>query len=643
MEKLANISNMCQSISRLVDENEIKASLLNQKDQIKEEICYLEENKKQVAELLNILFPQGITVDNGFYETLSKIPPCLEFEEPSDRLIGILWGEAYQQVSYSSREIFLNVWIDKEASQFWDYVYALPTFLSNVEVSTVFASNWFLKIGNAVKENLAGGDFFRGVENYAFNFPSAGLTVLDQYVKDGLDDMRLHLAAIILGAVRAKSEKENILKEIVNKRDVEARQNTELRRCYYRSWGTSFRRGRISKNKLGLVLDTAIEGTIEEQNEVFDVVRRCSSGRIEEEFAHFVFQWLNKHVSSELSPDAKYSIADTVYKLRDCQEKNRALIDTAGANKLILSIQPIKKEYANIWEKMEHYLVHRLRENTDSFEKLLKQVADKNPETLIELFIDRKLEYLISEMNRIGISQLIADCIFSTNDVQRRLGNVLLQRIDIETLSDTVMKVKHVSDKELRLALWESIRMLSADGKKTARFLLMMESLVRNTSDNELRDEFENEMVLQAINYPGACLKEWEKIEKPSNLLKRVIVKAGSYFEKQKKLQNSSANSFQFPEYMEATEKAHRNLSQRFLETRDQSLMSQIFPTVDLIYGNLFIPSQGELEKIGEPIPLEELSFQVEIPRLERLQPESMVLRRYEAEWKIQCLQDEEI
>ena len=422
MEKLANISKMCQSISRLVDENEIKASLLNQEGQIKEEIRYLEENKEQVAELLNILFPQGITADYEFYETLSKIPPCLEFEEPSDRLIGILWSEAYQQISSPSREKFLNVWVDKEASQFWDYVCSLPMFLSNVEVSTVLASGWFLKIGNAVKGNLAGGDFFRGVENYAFNFPSAGLTVLDQYIKDGLDDVRLHLAAIILGAVRAKSAKENVLKEIVNKWDVEARQKTELRRCYYRSWGTSFRRGGISINRLSLVLDKAIEGTVEEQNEAFDVVRRCSSGRIEEEFAHFIFQWLSKNVSSELSPDTKYSVADTVYKLRDCQGKNRAFIDTDDANKIILSIQPIEKEYVKIWEKMERYLVHRLRENTDSFGELLKQIADKNPETLIELFINHKLEYLISEMNRIGVPHLIADCIFFQKCHYQKIG-----------------------------------------------------------------------------------------------------------------------------------------------------------------------------------------------------------------------------
>ena len=638
MKKLTIISNMCQSISQSVDENEIKANLLNKKDHIEEEIQYLGQNTEQVSKLLDILFPQDISVGYEFYQILSKILPCLGFDESGYRLMGILWSEAYQRLPSHSRETLLNLWVDKEV-QFWDNLQALPTFLSSVEVPAAFASSWFLKIENIVQGNLAGGDFFRGVENYAFNFPSAGLTIFDQYLKDGLDDVRLHLAAIILGAVRAKSTKENILKETVNKWDVKASQKTELRRCYYRSWEISFRRGEVSKNKLGLVLDKAIEGTIEEQNEAFDVVRRCSSGRMEEEFAHFIFQWLSKNVSSELSPDAKYSVADTVYKLRDLQGKNKALIDTDDANKLILSIQPIEREYINIWEKVERYLVHRLHENTASFGKILKQIADKNPETLIKLFIDNKLEYLISEMNRIGVPQLIADCIFSRSDTIRKLGNILLHKIEIETLSDGM--VKQISDRELRLALWESIRMPFADSKKTTRLLLMIEPLVLSLPDSELRDEFENEMVLQAINYPGACLKEWKEIEKPSDLLKQVIAKAEGYFEKQKKFRDSPANSFQFPEYMEATEKGRQFFSQLFLETRDKSLMSQIVSTVDLIYGNLFILSQGEPGEIGEPMPLEELSFQVEMPRLERIQPESMALRRFEAEQKIRRLQDE--
>ena len=642
MKHLVNILAMCQSISQGIDEDDIKASLSDKKEKLKKEIQYLKKNKKRAAELLHILFLEEIKVSEEFYETLSKIPICLEFEESSYQLMGILWREAYQQVPFDSRESFLDLWMDKETFQFWNCISALPKFLAHVEVPALFASDWFLRIGNAVSGNLAGGSFFRGVENYAFNFPSIGLTVFEQYIKDGLNDTRLHLAAIILGALRAKSKKEQTFKEAVNKWDIKikASRKTELRLCYYRSWRTSFGSGDVSTDELRSVLDIAMEGTVEEQEEAFDVVRRLCLGQIEEEFSCFVLQWLTKHVSPELSPEAKLSVVDMVSRLRDYQGRDKPLIDTADSNKLILGIQPIEKKHIGIWEKIEEYLIKLLDENTDWFGELLKQIAEKNPETLIELFMDNKLEYLVSEINRMGPSQLIVECIFSMSNTYRKLGNVLIQKIDIEILYDEVMKVKQVSDTELRLALWESIRMPFTDSKKTARFLLMMECLVRNASDNELRDEFENEMVLQATNYPGACLKEWKEIEKPSDLLKRVIAKAEGYFEKQKKLQNSPANSFQFPEYMETIEKERRGLSQRFLETRDQSLVSQIFPTVDLIYGDLL--AQGEKGEIGKPRPLEELSFQVEMPRLERLQPESMALRRFEAEQKIRRLQNEE-
>ena len=90
MKHLANILAMCQSISQGVDQDDIKACLRGKKDEIKKEIQYLEKNKKRTAELLNILFPEEIKVSYKFYETLSKIPICLEFEKLSYQLMGIL-------------------------------------------------------------------------------------------------------------------------------------------------------------------------------------------------------------------------------------------------------------------------------------------------------------------------------------------------------------------------------------------------------------------------------------------------------------------------------------------------------------------------------------------------------------------------
>ena len=205
--------------------------------------------------------------------------------------------------------------------------------------------------------------------------------------------------------------------------------------------------------------------------------------------------------------------------------------------------------------------------------------------------------------------------------------------------------MKPTSNIELRLALWEFIRKPLLDGETTAHFLLMLEPLFQNTSDGELLGTFEQEMVLQAINYPGACLEKWKTVEKPSDLLNRVIEKADEYFEKIKKAHNSPINSFQFPDFLEAEEKGYRDLSRKISKgVHDQSLLLQLVTKVNLIYGDHWsTPDKGDQLGLGDPSPLDELSHQIEMPRLEMLMPETMALRRLEASQEIRRLQSEEI
>ena len=645
MKKLTNILEMCQSISQAIDEDKIKENLSSQKDQIQKEIQYLEKNIERADELLDILFAKEIMVSNEFYEILSKISPCLKFDKLSDQLIGILWSKAYQQIPSHSRESFLYMWIDKKTFRFWNYVNALPTFLSNTKIPAGFAPDWFLKIGNAVSGDLAGGGFFRGVENYAFSFPFSGLEVFEYYIREELDDMQLHIAAILLGVLRVKSVKDKSFRSIVGQWDIDLQKNPkiELRVCYYRSWTTSFVKGGTSIEKLRSVLDSALENTTKEQEEAFDIVRRCSMGLIEKEFSHFVIHWLNRHVSSELSPASKLSVVNTVSQLRDYRGRDKPLIDTIDSNKLIIAIQPIEREYTGTWKEIEYYLVCRLHENIDLFGDLLKKISDTNPNTLIELFTNRELNYLNSEMNKVDVSQLIMGFIFSKNDGVRRLGNILFSQIKIEKLPSEEMKL--TSNTELRLALWEFIRNPLLDGEATAHFLLTLEPLFRNISDGGLSDTFEQEMVLQAINYPGACLEKWQTVEKPSDLLKRVIEKADDYFEKLKKSYKSPVNSFQFPDFLEAAEKGYRNFSRQISkDVHDQSLLLQLVTKVDLIYGDHWCTlGQGEESELREPSPLSEFSHQIEMPRLEMITPETMALRRIEALQSTRLLQSEEI
>ena len=115
---------------------------------------------------------------------------------------------------------------------------------------------------------------------------------------------------------------------------------------------------------------------------------------------------------------------------------------------------------------------------------------------------------MISEIGKEDVRGLVTECVFSESDNVRRLGSVLFQRVKIEGLSDEVFKGK--TDSELNAVLWEFVRG-AFDGESTARFFVLFEPLFRNASDRALRDDFEQEMVLQAVNFPGACLEQWRK------------------------------------------------------------------------------------------------------------------------------------
>lgn len=632
MKTLQNLQTLCYSLSQSMDSSEINVKLSRFKDQIEGEIQHIAENKQNVHELLETLFPQGILDNPGFYKSLSNVPNCLEFGDSSYQLLGLLWSQAYRQLPPNRRPGFLDYWVDNDDVQFWNFILALETFLLNVKVPSNLTSKLFLKISNAVRNDLAGGNFYKAIEAYAFSLPSEGLDVFDQYIGAGLDESKLHIAAVILGVIRTKSIEDKSFEEAVNKRDVRLKGSpkTELRLCYLRSWSFAFGRGGVSNEKMSSVLDSAMEGTPAEQDESFAAIHRCLIGQSNEDVLEFALRWLNRYVSSGLSSNAKLSVLRVLSQVQDSRKDGSGGLKTPCTHSLILAIQPIDVGEIGLWKEVESILVNQLRESTRDFNELLIQITERNPKPLIEQFKNREFSYLISEMGKEDVRGLVTECVFSKSDNVRRLGSVLFQRVKIDGLSDEVIKGK--ADSELNAVLWEFVRG-AFDGESAARFLLMLEPLFRNASSSVLRDEFEQEMFLQAVNFPGACLEQWKKFENPSDLLNRVIAKAENYFEQLQSVKDSPAYSFEFPGLREADENGRRDISKNISEgVREKSLFQQLVKRVSLLYGDSWcVLGQGDQRGIGETLPLHDISTVMEIPRLEILAPEMMALRRLEA------------
>lgn len=170
-------------------------------------------------------------------------------------------------------------------------------------------------------------------------------------------------------------------------------------------------------------------------------------------------------------------------------------------------------------------------------------------------------------------------------------------------------------------------------GGSTSSFLLLMLPYAEK-SDNEFKNEFKSEMLLQAVNYPGACLENWKSLKIKSDLLDEVIKSADAYFERLRQVNESPANSFSFSQLAEASEHRRREQSRDLNEqVKQKSVIMNLVSVVNVIYGETwgsFI--EGALQK---PTGFHGISHSQEYPRLEEIDPEWMEIRRLEARMKI--------
>jgi hypothetical protein len=145
----------------------------------------------------------------------------------------------------------------------------------------------------------------------------------------------------------------------------------------------------------------------------------------------------------------------------------------------------------------------------------------------------------------------------------------------------------------------------------------------------ELINEFKQEMLLQAINYPGECLEAWKQINNPSELVRSVLESTEQYFKKMRDISKLSAVSFVFPELERALALGHREFSRKLSEGDNKSAFASIFKTVHVIYGK---QTSTVIEgKLSNPTPFTETSLSTELPRLELIDPEGMTIRRMQA------------
>lgn len=590
---------------------------------------------KDIDKILDIIFPKGVPTDSNFYNLIEEVQYYAGFKPLSTTLAAHLWVNAYHRLSPDNRMLLLQSLLDESTGGFWTAIRLLPEFCSRIELEPTFTTVWFFELTDRVKGDLAGGDVFKAVGKYAFHFPESGLKVFKKYVSEGLDELKLSLAAILLGTVRSRASQGYIAKESIKKWDdqLQNNPNTTLRLCYHRSLIASFELGTISIKELDVKLSKMLDGVREEIGEAFNTAYRCLLGKLSDNnFVGYAINWFSKNASGQIPDLAKYCVVDAMWRLCSVRggESRLVVVDLTKANNLLAAIQPIPNDNLGTWHQLEYYLVDRLHEGPAAFEDIFMKLVESNTEGLLAQLQKGKFSYLKSEMAKYNIEELVVNCLISPEHEKRVIGKFLFQEVKMNSLSQEVLS--KADESQLKVALQEFIRQPSL-GEKASQYLLFIEPRFRQVSSG-LQKIFKDEMVMQAINYPGACLERWKKINNPSDLLQDVIKVAEEYFNNLNKIKDSPAISFSFVGYIKAVEIKYNEFSSQVArKAHEKSVFAKLAKNVQIIYGSRWsIMVEG---KLGEDTSFSELSSSMEFPRLEIIDPEGRALRRLKASTKI--------
>lgn len=584
------------------------------KDRVITEILKL--SKPNFDKFFKELFADGIgECGENFYRIIYNLQLYIGFREKSDSVFSKLWVHAYQEIeSTSQQEAFLNELANDSERHIWDMQSSLPAFCEMIELPSEFAANWFHKLAEKVKNDLA-GQVNDAVESYTISHPSSALDVLKIYETQLADETIRGLGGFILGLLRNSKKKE--IQEV----DIRLKSSKDVngRVCYYNSIFFSYKTGVLTLDQLSASLEQMLNDDCAEVNDLaFWTVNR---GLIvdKDSFYEFGITWFNKHCSPSISDDSKYHVMSCVQHI--CRDIKGGGIEYKSANEIIGKVLPFFNGHFGTLDQLNYYLCDRIK-NSHEFQDTIFEFVECGIEIFLCLFEHERFRHFRNELGKVDLTYLITELIFSGDCKKCKFGFLLLENSKFTPYTaKTLVKVK---EEDAFMALKQLVVDRSYN-QTIAKKVQFLEPFFRNVCI-ELQSDFMNEVIIQAVNYWGGCYKELKSFAR-SKLLKTIIAKAENYFENITKAQDSPANSFNFPGYKEACVHAcNRRNAQIQKHARENSIFNLFGASVHLIYGNKFCALvEGN---VGDATPMAYFEKSMELPRLELIDPEGMAIRR---------------
>jgi hypothetical protein len=618
------------------DRGALRMEFRGKEDELTAGIAELKRDEKALPDLAKSLPAVLKLPPAGVYKLFNNVQLLLGPTSASKELIGLLWMHFIESSESEDKEALLMQLTEVENFAFWTAVQSMPLVFASVKLPAPFFADLLRKIGERVAGDMAGGDFYRAVEEFGLHQAERSMAVARVFAKSEDDDLAISLLAILLGTAKVAAKNNPAVFEESQKlvAELEGAHSRSASRSLLRSTATSFILGATDHRQLKQVLQHASNSGDWALEELFLILARtAASGTKDEEFIDMALSWWKEHVGPATPTTSKYRFFLGLNQMLSSIRKAGLVPNVPNQLSVLLQSLPLGPSESQLSRELQYYLVEAMSEDGTAVFAFLENWAEKDSAGLTKCIQDDSMQYLLSVMNPRMKSTFMTRCMLADSAGVRKVGHVLFAE-DESTVIDQDQCTK-ATDAQLEILILETIRRPML-GPQTERFYSSLIPVY--VARESLCDFFVRHMTEQAINFPGACLEVWSKHVVSDGNYAAVVERANDYFHNLKKTSVLSANGFAFPEFRDAARIGFREFSNRVAKgAKEKSIFLQLVKSVQLLYGRRWATYYDG--KIGPVSETKEVSHEIESPRLEEIDPEGMALKRLRAGQRIRSLE----
>lgn len=598
------------------------------------ELSELEGDATAAKSLVSTLFPGGVPLDSAFYARLTQFRYTLGFTASVEKVMMFAWFAALSGLGPADREILLGA-VTAPGTDFFTFHHLLRKVVTAFPPEPDFVMQWFPALLTRLGNDMVTGGVWGAIEGYCESEPSHGLTVLEHYRSLAEPNAQTdQLIQAMLGTLRTLAlEESDRQRFLAVETTLENDLDPSRREVFLSSWATTAFRTGLSEETLTRL--NARLPTAREKDHWFAVLSRTLvATKLGPETLHRAMAWLRDHASPDLTPNAKHSLVDAAFYTGG---DGRFLGDPSlDLWELILAVLPIAPEHTGTWNRLEYVLADTLRRDRTVFEGRLTQLCERAARSMLPLIRNGPgFQALLSQMGYLDWSDLVGRLVFSGSVLSRQVGLYFFENLPVREFPEAVLD--HVSAADLALTFC-AFRLAPLLGEVIGRFLLAVLPRVL-CGDAATQREYASEFLLQCKNYHGACLKVFKEAKIKSPFMASVIKAADSYYSKLRDTGDSALNAMKVPSLESIARSKRRALDREIRDGSERgSVLMQMVKKVEMLYGQRFSSFRGGV--LSEPTATQEHGFEIEILRLEEIDPEAMALRRWRSLEIVSQLQD---